>query len=272
MIKDKDFAAALVGARSTNAVDAVVTAAQALYGGSGWFPLGGRPNNAGTVRLAADPLLALVERITNACDATLDLAYLRDPERKVGSPREAAQVWFGVPPGGMSEMNEKGRRALAEGLRVGFSDSGDPRGRPTITISDRGTGQTAARLPKTILSLNESNKVDQPHMQGTFGQGGSAACGFSERTVVITRRHPDLLDGEPDEVVWTVIQERFAIGSKAPNYVYLAAPGGEIFTLDPVDFPDLPYGTTIVHVAYDWQGKQSGPRVTCGVSVLASAF
>ena len=60
-----------------------------------WVPLGGRANNSGSVNLAMDPGQALVERITNAMDAHIELRYeLAGCPPNLNSPREAVQrLW-----------------------------------------------------------------------------------------------------------------------------------------------------------------------------------
>jgi hypothetical protein len=64
-----------------------------------------------------------------------------------------------------------------------------------LTISDQAEGQSAARLPKTILSLNEKNKQRIRFVQGKFNMGGSGAlrfCGNLGLQLIIARRHPEL--------------------------------------------------------------------------------
>jgi len=65
-----------------------------------------------------------------------------------------------------------------------------------ITIADCGEGQTASRLPDTILSLNKSNKMYVPFVQGQFNQGGTGAlrfCGNHNLQLVISKRNPAFL-------------------------------------------------------------------------------
>ena len=52
---------------------------------------------------------------------------------------------------------------------------------------------TPRRLPLTILSLNRSNKMYVPFVQGQFNQGGTGAlrfCGHRNLQLVISRRNP----------------------------------------------------------------------------------
>ena len=102
-----------------------------------------------------------------------------------------------------------------------------------ITIADSGEGQSASRMPDTILSLNKSNKMYIPFVQGQYNQGGTGAlrfCGNHNLQLVISRRNPVLLDegAWASEYEWcfTVVRrERPAGGRKNSTYTYLAPVG-----------------------------------------------
>jgi hypothetical protein len=226
--------------------------------GSKWLPVGGRENNAGIINVSTSPGGALVERITNAADALLELAYELNPIA-VTSPVTAAAHYFGVPAEGIGGMSEAARRALGEKNRVSLEDSG-VEARPTVVVTDLGIGQTAQALPHTILSLGESNKLSSLHLMGSYNQGGSASLSFSRATIIVARRHPQLLDGEDDGVAVTVVEQHDDPSKKVPNYEYLTDATGEIVTLDPALFPELVHGARIIHVQYDLQIK--GPWTT----------
>jgi hypothetical protein len=227
-------------------------------GGSAWRPVGGRENNAGSIDVATSPAGAIVERITNGADALLEMAFELSPSG-VTSPVAAAAHYFGVPPMGVGGMSDEERRALGEQLRVGLEDSGVDL-RPTVVITDLGIGQTGEALPRTILSLGESNKLSSLYLMGTYNQGGSASLSFSRATIIVSRRHPNLLDGAEDRVAVTVVEQRDDLSKKVPNYEYLTDGNGHIFTLDQALFPELAHGTRITHVEYDLQIK--GPWTT----------
>ena len=214
-----------------------------------------RENNSGTINMASDSGLALVERITNGIDSRIELACLGNPSLNLSSPEEAARRLFGVPVGGFSEMTHKERRDLATGLVVGMHESGKPR-RPTVRVTDTGTGQHPSVFGNTLLSLNESNKVNLDYTMGTFGQGGSTTLGFSESVIFCSRRHPDYLDtGQPDRVGFTVAYEEDTDPdtSRWPRYVWLVQEDGSPLDLPVGAFPELKHGTRITHIAYDAQ-------------------
>lgn len=241
-------------------VEAVLKAAEKQYGVKK-VPVG-RDNNIGTIRMASDPGLALVERVTNGFDALIELAVLLNPSMRPQTPEEAAQMLFGMPAGGLGEMLESDRRALAEQLAVTFLDSGTPK-RPSVRIHDKGSGQHPTRFGSTLLSLNENNKVRKPYTMGTYGQGGSVTFGFSQYTVVVARAHRAVRGELSDLVGWTLVFEEEGDPSTdmLPWYVWVVRPDGKPFTLPPECFPQLEHGTRITHVNYDVQSL-SGPFTT----------
>lgn len=255
------LAAQLWGARTEDDVTKALAAITAAEPGVKWRPVGDRPNNIGTIRVASDPALAMVERITNAMDAMLELGHAQHPSQHPVSPRQAAQQWYCVPKTGLADMTEKERRTLGEQIAVSLDESGDPK-RPTIVVSDHGIGQTPRDSPTTLVSLNESNKVGLLHTMGTYGQGGAATFGFSRATLVFARRHPDFRGDQPDLVGFTLVMEKDdPEQKKLPNYEYLVGSDNEVLTFDPALFPELGFGARFVHVAYDFQGW-TGPYTT----------
>lgn len=258
---EKALALRLMGARTVKDVDEILVMAQSLYGPLKQRPVGDRPNNSGTIRVGSDPALGIVERIVNAMDAMLDLGRAGHPKDAPTSPREAAELWFGVPKTGLADMGDAERRALGERIRVWLDESGDPK-RPTVVVDDAGIGQSPSRFPKTLLSLNEENKVGQAWNCGTYGQGGAVAFGFSEATIIISRRDPRFADGAPDKVGWTIVRRvEDPTAQILPNYQYVVDSSNEVLELDPGLFPDLEHGTRVVHVDYDLQGW-TGPFTT----------
>lgn len=249
----QDLAVRLVSARTMQDVTDIISMAADIYGPLELRPVGGRPNNIGTIRLASDPGLASVERITNGMDALLELHALLTGE-SMPSPRSAAKTWLKVDSGGVGETSQEDRRLIAENLTVILDDSGEAR-RPTLIIEDRGIGQHPQDFGRTLLSLNESNKVDKPYTMGTYGQGGSSTLGFARATIVISRRHPKGLEGKKDLVGWSIVQEiDDPARMKMPNYSYYAPAGASgVFELDPALMLDLVHGTRFIHVAYDMQ-------------------
>ncbi len=227
-------------------------AAAGRSGATKWRPVGDRPNNIGTIRIASDPALSLVERITNAIDAMLELGRAANVGPDPSKPRDAAHRWFGIPKGGLAEMTETERRGLGANIAITLAESGEPR-RPTVIVDDRGVGQHPRRFPRTLLSLNEDNKVGKPWTMGTYGQGGSTTFGFSRASVIVSRRHPAHSEGGEDRVGWTVVieDETDPASYVLPSYKYLVGADNEVLSADPSALPDLASGTRCTHVGYD---------------------
>ena len=256
MNDEKKLADLLWSARTVGDVEAILSLVERVD-----IPVG-RDNNIGTIRMASDPGLAMIERLTNGIDSLVELEVLLSPGADPQTPQEAAKL-LGVPADGIQGMSDTERRALGGKLVISMHESGVKR-RPTICVTDHGMGQHPSAFSKTLLSLNESNKVGKPYTMGTYGQGGSVTFGFSKHTVILSRRHPSLLEeGQEDVVGWTVVFEQQTDPSKniLPRYVWVVRPDGSPLTLPSSLFPDLPHGARVVHVEYDVQALQ-GPFTT----------
>lgn len=259
---EADLASALMSARTMEDVEQILGMARDLYGDPQWRHVGDRANNIGTVRLGSDPALGVVERTINGMDAMLDLGHALHPADAPTSPVEAAQLWYGVPRGGLAEMDDDPRRALGEKIRVWLEESGEPK-KPTVVWADDGIGQSPEEFPKTLLSLNENNKVGQHWNMGTYGQGGAVTFGFSRATIIISRRHPDHRGEHKDSVGWTIVKEVETDPSRMvlPTWMYVVGKDREVLRLPPSLFPGLAHGSQFTAIAYDLQGW-TGPFTT----------
>ena len=254
---ESDLGNQLWSAKTVVEAEAIISECKERYGAR---PIAvGRENNIGTINIASDSGLALVERLTNGIDSLIERLALRTPDTSnLGSPEQAVRALFGVPTGGHGDMTETERRALGENLVIGMHESGNRR-RPTIRVTDMGVGQHSSQFGSTILSLNENNKVGQDYTMGTFGQGGSTTLGFSRYVIVCSRRDPDLLEhGQPDSVGFTIIYEEDTdpATSRLPRYVWLVGKDGLPLQLSVEALPDLEHGTRITHIEYDCQGLE----------------
>ena len=153
-----------------------------------WIPVG-RENNRGAIEAATDPGRSLVERLTNAIDAVIERKHEEHsgiPE--CGSPRAAAEAWFNVPVGGMSDMHvQKEREKLAKSVSTIVIEKGQGEGDRTVSIRDQGTGVSSREAGKTILSLSESNKTAKSYVAGAYGQGGSSTFAASKLTAIVSK-------------------------------------------------------------------------------------
>lgn len=259
MTSDVEILEAALAAK-TSADFAALETALAARGGVKWRPVGDMEDNFGAINAASDSRLALNERITNMIDAILEkearLKYGTDlsaMSKAMGSPLEAATVLLGVPDGGVGELTISDRQKLAEDVTIDFLESGVAE-RPTARMRDRGIGQTPARLPETILSIHRGNKRDKPFLMGMYGWGGSNALGFAEGgTVIVSRRHPDLLDGEADGVAVTIVKKVYTDEMRTPAYFFAVDDQNNVLSLDvaAADKAGLHFGTQITHIEYD---------------------
>ncbi len=249
----------LLSIASSEDVEAFLNSIGAIPGnGWKWVPLGGRPNNAGSVNLAVESGQALVERITNGLDAHIELQYeLAGRPAELDSPRSAVTRFWELDAERLSRQSPRMARFIddmAPTTVVRVVGSNERRG-ASVIVEDSGIGQHPDDFPKTLLSLGESNKVDKPYLMGAFGQGGSSTFAYCDYSAIISRRHRDCLSDKLDLVGWTLVRKHDDDSLKVFRYEYLVNENEEIPRLDPehLESIDLPFqsGTRFVHVAYD---------------------
>lgn len=200
-------------------------------------------NTAGNQQARPDP--ALVEKLINSVDARLMkecLARGIDPAGNAApaSIREAVATFFedgataDKPYAGQIKYwaNEK-RTQVARGITLAATGAKPP-GKPCFSIADSGEGQTPEKMPDSLLSLNKSNKLRIPFVQGKFNMGGTGVlkfCGKRNLQLVVTRRSPAILRGRfdhPSDAQWgfTVVRrEDPGDGRRSSVYTYLAPVG-----------------------------------------------
>jgi hypothetical protein len=186
----------------------------------------------------SDPVAALVEKLVNAADARLTNECLVagiDPQGPNAPPSVrhavAQLIQRSSHPenetnGLIENMTREERTALARGITLAATGL---KGRPSITIVDEGEGQTPERVPHTFMSLNKSNKLRVPFVQGRFNMGGTGAlrfCGDRRLQLIVTRRNPSIVSqGENDAELWSftvVRRETPTTGERNSVYRYLA--------------------------------------------------
>lgn len=236
-LAETDLVATLFAAKTAQDIRAVISALP----DANWRPLGDRANNYAPVNVGADAGDGWAEKVINGIDGILENEVELASDYDLFSPRAAAEKYLEVPGGHVWNLEVERRRPLAERLVVTVRPGTDKD--PTIVVEDAGIGQHPDRFPKTLVSLNESNKRDKLYLMGAYGWGGASSYAFCEYTVYISRRDPRLLEsGQADEVGWTIVrynpldQERF---SKTGVYEYLVSPGdpGEVRRFDPSALP-----------------------------------
>jgi hypothetical protein len=240
-----------------------------------WEPVGGRGNNQSTINMGTDPAAGLVERITNSIDSILDLEwYNQGCPKDIDSPRKAVQNWFGIQEGKLRNVKDasaKNIQELARKIVITLKDS-EREEFPTVEIRDFGIGIKGEEFSKTILSLNDDNKINKLHQMGAYGQGGSTALSFNTFTIIISKPNKILKKGS--EVSFTIV--RFNDGGlgqrKLGWYEYCIWDNHQPFSLNISDEKFQP-GTLVRHIGMDlgkFKAKLTGP--TSSLWYLAHHF
>lgn len=223
-----------------------------------WVPVG-RENNRGTIEVSADPTRSCIERVTNSIDAVLELEHSRhNGLPSCRSPKEAAVAWLGVPESGLSAMTQGQRRSLAQRVTVTL-EPGEGRESRILMVRDRGIGIQPERMPLTILSLNESNKISKHYLVGAYGQGGSSTFAFSRLTLIASR-----YAGSPIGFTLVKFRDLPAEQYKTGHYVHMVMQDGSIPVVE--DVSGFETGTEVRHFGFDLNNFSSpvGPNSLYG--------
>lgn len=248
-----------------------------------WYPVGSERGNAGRIKLAGSAFNPIGERTVNCMESLIEMKRQLElksvPADAPKNPREAVKKYFDLPPldevpgwpqsiRGMKPRDYA--RSLATQIRVHLKREGKP-AEYTILIEDSGIGQAPENVHLTLLSLGTSDKADKPYLIGVFGQGGSSAYQACRYSWILSRRHPELLNGIDDGIGWTVIKHIFPKGRRDDYYAYLAAhPDGRVPML-PVSAAEpigLKHGVRFAHVNYDFGKTEPARRLYSALNHL----
>ena len=236
-----------------------------------WRLYGDRENNFSTIGNQQNrPDAALVEKLVNSVDARLlheCLARGINPESPAApqSIREAVARFFdngasagSVYSGQISVWDNEKRREVARGITLAATGMKVQDGDPCITIADCGEGQTPRKFPDTFLSLEKSNKLRIPFVQGKFNMGGTGVlefCGKKNLQLILSRRSPRILNNNfahptDDEWGFTIVRREDPSGNRrSSSYTFLAPVGaderpqqGEVLTFASDSMPIFPDG------------------------------
>jgi hypothetical protein len=229
-----------------------------------YVPIGKRENNSGTIELGTDPGKAIVERLTNAIDAVLELEHSKHKGSPACvSPKAAAEAWLGVPGKGLYVMSPGERRELSKYVVLKIEEA-DEKSNANVTIIDRGIGLATDSMSSTILSLGEGNKVQKRYLMGSYGQGGSTTFAFCKYSLICSRMI--FPDPKNNVVCFTLVfyEDLPPEQYKQGRYVYL--------TLDNKLFEakmqrDTDIATIVKHYGYDLAMYKSklGPSSVYGL-------
>jgi hypothetical protein len=264
-----------------------------------WRDYGDREGNFSTIgSQQSKPESALVEKVINCVDSRLMNACLMagiDPCSPSAPPDilSAVAQFFPGTSGSLSEWAAKTRRDEAKYISIAVTGE---KKRPCITISDQGEGQTPGRVPDTFMSIDKSNKLRIPFVQGKFNMGGTGVlrfCGDEHCQLIITRRNPKILTGpeQADESagMWSftitrrVLPPQTVGGVRNSVFKYLAPVGadqspnkGRVLCFSADSLPLMPehneaytrgveHGTAIKLYNYDMKGFSSHVHMKDGL-------
>lgn len=205
-----------------------------------WRYYGDRETNFNIIgNQQSKPDAALVEKIVNSVDACLiNECLVRgiDPQGPSApqSIQQAVKLFFkDESDSGTGRIRDDKRTQISSKITLAVTGIAPSRGggNPCFTIVDAGEGQTPDMIPKTFVSLDASNKVRIPFVQGQFNMGGTGVlqfCGRHKLQFILTRRNPRISgneDADPTGEYWgftLVRREDPKGGLKSAVYAYLA--------------------------------------------------
>lgn len=267
----RDLCMALMRADNEDEVIRVLTTVGLWDNRRVWRLYGDRENNFSTIGNQQNrPDAALVEKLVNSVDARLMhecLASGVNPESPAApqsivesvakffeSERASDSVFGGQVKAWTNEM----RRDIARGITLAATGVKGQEGDPCLTIADQGEGQTPRKFPDTFLSLEKSNKLRIPFVQGKFNMGGTGVlefCGKRNFHLLLSRRSPRILNGNfnhptDDEWGFTLVRREDPSGNRrSSSYTFLAPVGadeypqqGEVLTFAADKMPIFPDG------------------------------
>ncbi len=256
----KDFFYQLMKAETEEEVEVILKKAGFWDDDICWRIYGDDPGgwrNIGDQKASA--VGALDELLINSIDAMLlDECKRRgiDPESDNAptSMREAADKFFGIKDGILTDLPQSLRSKLAENVIL-FATGG--KDNICLNVLDCGEGQNPEDIPNTFLSLKERNKANIRFLQGLYNQGGSGVvrhCGECGFKLILTRKDPLTFNKKKNSDLWgfTITRIEYPEGARMPIVRYLAPKGTVLtFSADSVSiFPESlkkerKYGTFI---------------------------
>lgn len=296
----KAFALSLLRADSETEVIEILSRAGYWDDPDAWRLIGDKDGNFSTVgNQQSRPEAALVEKIINSVDARLlneCLVQGTDPESQ-GAPRSirhAISVLFDGKPfsstsqGTIADWGKQKTLDQAKLITLAVTGNKPKTGMPCLTISDAGEGQSPGSFPDTFLSIDKSNKLRIPFVQGKFNMGGTGAlkfCGHNSLQLIISRRNPAIIqkwegksskwnstDPRRDEWGVTVVRRERPKESagqvRNSMFKYLAPLGNQVLSFQADSLPIFPednepyarevlHGSVIKLYEYDTKGFSS---------------
>src|SRR5260370_11090070 len=178
---------ALMRADTEQEVVALLSAAGYWDDFGAWRPSNDEETKFSTIgNQQSEAVAAFVEKIINGVDSRLLDGCLRagDDPQGVSAPksmREAVARYFerranpSRSDGRISDWSDSEVTAQGRLLTVAATGNMPADGHPSLTVADQRKGQTPDAVPTTFTSLQKSNKLRIPFVQGKFNMGGTGA-------------------------------------------------------------------------------------------------
>lgn len=212
----KNFAISLLHADDEDAVIKILKQAGYWDNPAVWRLYGDRDGNYATIgNQQSRPDAALVEKIVNCVDARLlNECLVRGIDPESGAAPSTIRAAISKFIEGRDESNDEHGRLEAwdrkliqqEQQLITLAATGNkPPKSPCLTLVDAGEGQTPGKMADTFLSIDRSNKLRIPFVQGKFNMGGTGAlkfCGTHSLQLIITRRNPEILKKWKGNPTW----------------------------------------------------------------------
>lgn len=218
-----------------------------------WRNFGDNENNWSTIgNQQSDADAALVEKIVNSVDALLMKECMirgisPSSDKSPHSIADALEQFFGITGGKIQNLTESQRTNLAQ-KNIILAATGE-KDSPNFVIVDRGEGQSPLKMPVTILSINKSNKLKVPFVQGKFNMGGTGAlsfCGNNNFQLIISKRCPDIQekdDATHDLWGFTIVRRERPLpgtGLRSSKFTYLVGSDQSVLSFASDLLPIIP--------------------------------
>ena len=180
-------------APTEEAVDSILRTNSIFHDPQNWRPYGDNESNFSVVEnQQANPVAALVEKLTNSIDAMLmKKCYEQniDPRSQVApkNMHDAVRSFYNYENFDLQVY----RNEVAQDIQI-LADPNSPRGDTSLIIFDNGEGQHPQEFPNTFLSLLRGNKNEIKFVQGKYNMGGAGAivyCGEKRYQLVASKRY-----------------------------------------------------------------------------------
>lgn len=207
-----------------------------------------------------------LEVVTNMQDAVLELQAARNYGSRESTPyttpHEAASSLF--------DGIDKRQKAELASVTIDKAGVGSDKKCVTLVMRDFGCGIADVDVPRGIFRVGAKNKDGIDWQQGTFGLGGATTYRNAQSVVLVTRRHPDILEPEQGDKI-TVAVVQWGRQRTTTNAYYLVTDQWDEnnpsswaralpLSIPASQIPNFEPGTHLALIAYDTEGlgRRSG--------------